>query len=84
MLKLGTSTPTKAQQILYAKGIQVMDVAREADCTKGFVSNVLNGRKSPSPKILKAIETLAGIPAQPLFEPQDNTTVEGEDLIERL
>lgn len=42
-------------------------IAEEADVTPAFVSHVLNGRKRPSPKLIKAAERLTGLPAAVLF-----------------
>lgn len=59
--------PTVARQVLFMKGISPMDVAKEAQCSPSFITNILSGHKKPSSKILKAIEKLVGFPAIPLF-----------------
>lgn len=55
-------------------------LARYADCSKGFISHLLSGRRtSCTPELAHNIAEALGVPLEILFEPKVSTSSIGND-----
>ena len=60
---------TKAKFILFDRGISVGDAAKHCGVSYPYMSNVLNGKKSPSQKLQDNLSEMLGLPSDILFAP---------------
>lgn len=63
--------PQPAKLALVAQRRSQRSAAKFCRVSPGYMSQVLNGRSIPSPRVVEALSELLGIPAAELFRPVD-------------
>lgn len=61
-MSLRRANGSSIRAIREAVGIKHADLARAANISAGYLSNIEAGRKQPAPDILRAIATRLGVP----------------------
>lgn len=55
------------QKYMYLKGYNLSDLSNELDIGVSYLSSIVNGKKTPSPKLAKNIATALNVEIKDLF-----------------
>lgn len=62
----------KAKKLMFVKGFNVSSFAREVGIGVSYLSQILNGKRSPSPKLAKKIAKTLEVEIEDLFFFKEN------------